>query len=223
MCKNSHHQQRSVMLPASVLDGLKDMPAGALKVFIYLCSCNEGQPIAVSIPTLAAATGGQRRSLISALKTLREHQLITSISGIGNQPNQYSIPLPKRQETAAPPTPTNVTTPPGPGLKQATPPEATPTRAITPEPIPPRSSEVSKKLQELLQLLARLGFPDATDLNVKSLLAASVDPDKPCADADLMEYLDRLLARLRPLARKDHKFHDFRTLCDTVHKLYGIR
>jgi hypothetical protein len=60
-------EQRSIMLPASVLDTLKDLPAGALKVLIYLCSCNQGQPFAASIPTITDATGIQQRSVIAAL------------------------------------------------------------------------------------------------------------------------------------------------------------
>jgi hypothetical protein len=44
MGKDLQHEQRSVMLPASVLGVLKDLPAGALKVFIYLCSRKQGQP-----------------------------------------------------------------------------------------------------------------------------------------------------------------------------------
>ena len=129
MCKDLHPEQRSIMLPASVLDALKDMTAGALKVFIYLCSCNQGRPFAASIPTITDATGIQPRSVISALNTLVEQQLITRIPGSGNQPNQYGIPLPKRQETAASPSP---------GLRQAPPPAATtPTRATTHISAPP--------------------------------------------------------------------------------------
>src|ERR1039457_7283485 len=103
MCKDLHPEQRSIMLPASVLDALKDLTAGALKVFIYLCSCNQGRPFAVSIPAISNATGIQPRSVISALNSLVELKLTTRIPGIGNQPNQYGISFPKRQETAAPP------------------------------------------------------------------------------------------------------------------------
>ena len=97
--------------------------AGALKVFIYLCSCNRGQPFAASILTVAGATGINPRSVISALSMLRKHHLVTRIWGRGNQPNHYAIPLPKRQETAAPPT--DGTTRSSPGLKPARPPAAT--------------------------------------------------------------------------------------------------
>jgi hypothetical protein len=123
MYKDLHPEPRSIMLPASVLNALKDMPAGALKVFIYLCSCNQGQPFAASIPTITDATGIQQRSVISALNALEELQLITRIPGSGNQPNQYGIPFPKRQETA---------TPASPELKQAPPRAATtPTQVTT--------------------------------------------------------------------------------------------
>ena len=79
------------------------------------------------------------------------------------------------------------------------------------------------KGEELEQLLAGLGFPDVTGLNVKSLLVASVDPNKSWADADLPGYLDRLLARLRQLVREERQFPDFWTLRATVRQLYGIR
>ena len=136
MSNNLPREQRSVILPASVLGALKDMPAGALKVFIYLCSCNQGRPFAVTIPTITAATGIQPRSVISALNTLVEQKLVTRIPGSGNQPNQYGISFPKRQETAAPPslgaatTPTQVATHtnPPPSTKSGTapaPPQAT--------------------------------------------------------------------------------------------------
>ena len=139
MSNNLPREQRSIMLPASVLGALKDMPAGALKVFIYLCSCNHGQPFAVTIPTITAATGIQPRSVISALNTLVERQLITRIPGSGNQPNQYSIPFPKSQETAAPPslgaattpmrTATHMNPPPGTKSEQSTAPCSAPPQA----------------------------------------------------------------------------------------------
>ena len=123
MSEDLHHEPRSIMLPVLVLDALKDLPAGALKVLIYLCSRNQGQPFAATIPTITDATGIQQRSVIAALKTLEEQKLITRIPGSGNQPNQYGIPFPNRQETAAPPSPE---------LRQAPPPAATtPTRAAT--------------------------------------------------------------------------------------------
>src|SRR5271169_4407008 len=94
-----HEQRRGVVLSAS-LDVLK-LRTGALKVFVYLSSRNQGQPFAVSIPTIAGGTGMRPRSVISALKTLREHQLITRISGSGNQPNQYGFPIPEREDADA--------------------------------------------------------------------------------------------------------------------------
>jgi len=78
-----------------------------------------------------------------------------------------------------------------------------------PFPPPPPSPELRCKGEELERLLARLGFPDVTGLDLKSLLAASVDHNKFCADADLPGYLDRLLARLRELIREGRKFTGF--------------
>ena len=122
MYEDLPREPRNIMLPASVLDALKDLPAGALKVLIYLCSRNQGQPFAATIPTISDATGIQQRSVIAALKTLEEQKLITRIPGSGNQPNQYGIPFPKRQETA----------PPSPELRLAPPPAAiTPAQVTT--------------------------------------------------------------------------------------------
>src|ERR1039458_7594440 len=135
MSKELQLEPRNIMLPVLVLNALKDLPAGALKVLIYLCSCNQGRPFAATIPTITAATGIQPRSVISALNTLVEQKLITRIPGSGNQPNQYSIPFPTSQETAAPPslgaatTPTRATThmnPPA-GTKSGTAPAPSPT------------------------------------------------------------------------------------------------
>src|ERR1035438_6611026 len=122
MGEELQQEPRNIMLPASVLDALRDLPAGALKVLIYLCSRNQGQPFAATIPTITDATGIQPRSVIAALKTLEEQKLITRIPGSGNQPNQYGIPFPKRQETA----------PPSPELRLAPPPAAPgPRRSIS--------------------------------------------------------------------------------------------
>ena len=71
------------------------------------------------------------RSVISALKTLREHQLITRISGSGNQPNQYGFPIPKREDADA--AQTNDTTGPSPGSRPPRAPAATPTQVPAPE------------------------------------------------------------------------------------------
>ena len=64
MGEDLQQEPHSIMLPASVLNALKDMPAGALKVLIYLCSRNQGQPFAATIPTITDATGIQQRSVV---------------------------------------------------------------------------------------------------------------------------------------------------------------
>ena len=68
-----------------------------------------------------------------------------------------------------------------------------------------------KKGEELEQLLALLGFPDVTGLDLGSLLSA--------ADGDL----DRLLSRLRKLVSEERRFIHFGILSDTVRQLYWIR
>jgi hypothetical protein len=132
MSKELQLEPRNIMLPASVLNALKDLPAGALKVLIYLCSRNQGQPFAATIPTITDATGIQPRSVISSLKTLEEQKLISRIPGSGNQPNQYGIPFPKRQETAAPPNSE---------LRQAPPPAATTPTQVATHTNPPPSTK----------------------------------------------------------------------------------
>lgn len=123
MSKDPHHPGSCILLSPTILDQLKLMPGGALKVYIHLCACYEGQPFSATIPQLAAATGLKRRSVIGSVKVLRERKLVTRFSGSGNQPNQYSIHFPKRQDTAAPP-PVDATFP-YPGLRQSTPSAAT--------------------------------------------------------------------------------------------------
>jgi hypothetical protein len=159
-------QRTSVMLPASVLDVLKDVPAGALKVFIYLCSCNRGDPFAASIQTVAGATGIKPRSVISALNKLRKHHLVTRIKGSGNQPNHYAIPVPKRQEKASPPT--NGTTCSKPGSRPARPPAATPTQAATPK------NTAALESAKLTQPTAT--FPTPTPASIPQLIALCYRP-----------------------------------------------
>src|ERR1039457_5178761 len=188
MYNNLPRELRNIMLPASVLNTLKDVPAGALKVFIYLCSCNQGQPFAVTIPTITAATGIQARSVISALNTLVERQLLTRIRESGNQPNQYSIPFPTSQETAAPPSLGAATTPtrtathmnPPPGTKSGT--------APAPSPTPPPATSLEFiavcyrpiSAQEFGQL--KQAYPDEAVLRKKLARLkhrGGVDPEMP--------------------------------------------
>jgi hypothetical protein len=192
-------QHTSVMLPASVLDVLKDVPAGALKVFIYLCSCNRGQPFAASIQTVAGATGIKPRSVISALNRLRKQHLVTRIKGSGNQPNHYAIPVPKRQEKAAPPK--NGTTCSSPESRPARPPAATPTQAATPKNTPALES-------------AKLGQPTATFptpalASIPQLIALCYRPMSALEFAQLrLVYPDEVVLR--------EKLQRFKLNCDRV-------
>src|SRR5262249_13523507 len=78
---------------------------------------------------IKAATGLGQRSVVAALKALREKKLITRTSGRGSQPNQYCISLPKRQETAVLLS-KETTEPPNPGVRQAAPANPTPTKTL---------------------------------------------------------------------------------------------
>jgi nucleoid DNA-binding protein len=92
-----------------------------------------------------------------------------------------------------------------------------------PFPPPPPSPEMIQKFEELEQLVFGLVGREGTVPELRSLLAACVDPNKSCAEADLLpDYLDRLLARLRKLVGEGRKFTGFLSLCDTVRQLYWI-
>jgi hypothetical protein len=79
MSKDLHREQDSLMVPASVLDAMKDITGGALKVLIYLCSRYQGRPFAASIRTIKDATCIGARCTISSLNTLVRLQLITRV------------------------------------------------------------------------------------------------------------------------------------------------
>jgi len=134
------------------------MSVAQLKVYIYLCACYQGQPFSAAIPQLNAVTGLAQRSVIAATKLLRQKKLISRIAGKGNQPNQYSILLPKRPEIAAPST--SDTTPPSPRLIQDTPPSATPTQATQPELITALPSTKSGQVTAPAATLERATTPE---------------------------------------------------------------
>jgi nucleoid DNA-binding protein len=80
-----------------------------------------------------------------------------------------------------------------------------------PFPPPPLSPELLGQGEELEQLLSRLGFPDETKWDLRSLLGA----------AD--ENLDWLLARLRMLVKDHCQCIHFNVLCATVYQLNWVR
>jgi nucleoid DNA-binding protein len=92
-----------------------------------------------------------------------------------------------------------------------------------PFPPPPLSSGMVKNVEELEQLFLGLTGREINERELRSRLAASVDPNKSWADADLPGYLDRLLARLRELVREERQFSNFLILRATVRQMYGIR
>ena len=83
------------MLSSAVLERLPKWSIAPLKVYVYLCSRNGGQPFPAPISKIAQATGLHARAICSALQLLRKHRLIERQAGRGSHPNQYSIPLPK--------------------------------------------------------------------------------------------------------------------------------
>jgi nucleoid DNA-binding protein len=80
-----------------------------------------------------------------------------------------------------------------------------------PPPPPPLSPTVLQKGEALEQLLVTLGFPDATEMDLRDLMAA--------ADGNL----DWLLSRLRLLIQEERQFTSFWLLCATVHDVHWIR
>jgi hypothetical protein len=102
MHSDSHRAGDRIVVSSAVLEHLKELSAAALKVYVYLCSCNQGGPIVASIATICKATGQQNRAAITALKTLRERNLIVRNPGSGNQPNAYHLPF---SATVSPPRP----------------------------------------------------------------------------------------------------------------------
>jgi hypothetical protein len=80
-----------------------------------------------------------------------------------------------------------------------------------PFPPPPLSPEMINQGEEPDQLLSRLGFPDVTGPDLRSLLGA--------ADQNL----DWLLARLRMLVQEQRHFSSIFVLRGTVGQLYWVR
>jgi hypothetical protein len=88
------HAENGIMLSPAAWEQLKQLPPGALKVYLYFSSRNEGHPIRASIPEIAEIGLGQR-SVIYALQVLEERRLITRTVRRGNRPNVYRVlPIP---------------------------------------------------------------------------------------------------------------------------------
>lgn len=64
-----------------LLKHLKKLSQSPIKVYIFLCSCN--QPVTASIASIAAAVGLKKRATIDALNTLETHKLISRGPGRG--------------------------------------------------------------------------------------------------------------------------------------------
>jgi nucleoid DNA-binding protein len=86
-----------------------------------------------------------------------------------------------------------------------------------PPPIPP---ETQRKQEELERLFSQLMGREMTLPDLKALMNAVVDPNKPELDANRPENLDRLLARLRQIVQDQRPFTD---LPWEIRQLYWIR
>jgi len=92
MSDHLHHAESCIMLSTAVLNHMQEMTAAALRIYIYLSSRNLGQPVPVAVANIAVDNGLGKRSVISALKLLRDHSLIIRNQGKGAHCNSYCIP-----------------------------------------------------------------------------------------------------------------------------------
>jgi hypothetical protein len=158
MSPKRNHPESCITLSPAILDYMERMSVGPLKVYIHLCACFKGHPFSATISQLKAATRLEKRSIVAALKLLREWKLITRISGSGNQPNQYIIPLVLPVATR-----TDDTTSPGQGLIQATPLTATPPLA----PILELIAACYRPINALEFIQLKQTYPDEVSLREK--------------------------------------------------------
>jgi hypothetical protein len=89
MFKNKTDVGDHIILSSLVLKHLKKLSQPPIKVYIFLCSCN--QPVTASIASIAAAVGLNKRATIDALKTLEKDELISRGPGRGDGPNEYRV------------------------------------------------------------------------------------------------------------------------------------
>ena len=69
----------SMPISSMIIEHQKHMPASAVKVYLYFCyrfCCEKGRPFSATITEIQVATKMRKRSVISAIKSLRERTLI---------------------------------------------------------------------------------------------------------------------------------------------------
>lgn len=84
----------NILLSGAVLKELPGLSAGALRVYIYLCSVEgraPGQLVDASVPSIARETGQHNRSTISAINVLVDKGLIQRCPKSGEHANRYRI------------------------------------------------------------------------------------------------------------------------------------
>lgn len=92
MSNQLHTAETWIMLPTAILSQMQEMTPAALRTYIYLHSRNLGQPVPVAVSTIAVGTGLRERSVMYALKLLRDYGYIIRIQGKGAHCNSYCIP-----------------------------------------------------------------------------------------------------------------------------------
>ena len=88
----------------AVLKNLEQLPGAVLKVYIYLCSLNVGDPFTVGSSTVVRHTGLKVRTVFNALRVLEQNGLIQRNRGSGratNAPNIYIIPMDENRQIVA--------------------------------------------------------------------------------------------------------------------------
>lgn len=166
-----HNAPACIMLSRAVLNHLRKTSVATLKVYIYLCSCREGdgKPFMAPISKITAATGLRDRAVAGALGRLRKFHLITRIRGRGSRPNQYSIPLDPRA---------HISIPHGPDANVQTGTQSEP-RGV-PHKAPAQTREAAPRLSS--QSTAVIAPAPPPSPNVRDLIAAVY---RPIDDADL--------------------------------------
>src|ERR1017187_8966611 len=83
-----------ITLRRGSLEEWRELPEGALKIYIYLRSLDAGESFSAAIPTIKAAVGCETRCINRNLKLLRQKKLIRCKGGAGGLAYLYSFPRP---------------------------------------------------------------------------------------------------------------------------------
>ena len=94
MCKELHHAESCIMLSPVVYERSEENAGGGPEGLHFPVQLQQGQAFSAPASKIKAATGLETRSVIAALKLLREKKLITRSAGRGNRANRTTFPCP---------------------------------------------------------------------------------------------------------------------------------